>query len=240
MSQLPPEVDRNFVFISYRHSDTGGIAPRIFSHLEACIGEGHVFLDLERLRTGNEWEKEIRHHLDRSGALVVLIGPTWLATLQERAAIAARRQFVRLVLDLRAWAIVLGVGILNYLFGLDPYWAAALSFAAVVSWLAVAYFLPSRLSRAIGSEAYDPEDQVRREIVRALEKHIPIHPVLVSGQATLPRRDELPKDLRPLLAYQALPIPDTFFKEGMEMLCNDLKRTLAQYAEPRPQANGDG
>jgi TIR domain len=234
VSQLPPEVDRNFVFISYRHSDTWGIAQRIFSHLEECLGVGRVFLDLEGLRPGAEWEKEIRQHLDRSGAVVVLIGPTWLAALKERAAIAARGRFVGVALDLRAWAIVLGVGILNFAFGLNPYWAAALALAALVSWLAVAYFLPSRLSHAIGSEAHDPDDQVRREIVRALEKHIPIHPVLVNGETMLPRREQLSEDLRPLLAYQALPIPDTYFKHGMAMLCEDLKRTLAQGGELAP------
>lgn len=54
---------------------------------------------------------------------------------------------------------------------------------------------------------HDPHDWVAREIASALERGIPIYPVLVE-QARMPRTDELPPALQPLVRHNALSISD--------------------------------
>ena len=219
--------DRNLVFISYRRSDTGTTAREVFNYLVACLGTGRVFLDIKEIRTGAEWESEIKHHLDRSGAVVVLMGPNWLRSLHERAAMARRRLFLRTLFDPRAWAITLVLAVANVLLGLGIEFGVGLGLAALLTWLAAAYLVPGPFSRAIRSSSFDPEDQVRREIDRALELRLPLCPVLVNGLANVPLRTELPPDLRPLLDFNALAIPDRFFESGMATLCEDIKVALA-------------
>lgn len=54
---------------------------------------------------------------------------------------------------------------------------------------------------------HDPDDWVAREIGAALAKHIPIYPVLIEN-AQMPRADELPPLLRPLVRHNAMSISD--------------------------------
>ena len=51
----------------------------------------------------------------------------------------------------------------------------------------------------------DPDDWVRIEVETALERGIPVVPLLIDG-ATLPSRDQLPESLWPLLRRNALPV----------------------------------
>ncbi len=53
----------------------------------------------------------------------------------------------------------------------------------------------------------DPQDWVAREIAAALERGIPIYPVLIE-QAQMPRAEELPEPLRRLVRYNAISISD--------------------------------
>jgi hypothetical protein len=72
-----------------------------------------------------------------------------------------------------------------------------------------------------GRRLDNPADFVRLEIAAAIARGIPIIPVLVEG-AALPRAEELPEDLRPLLRYQAFEIRDTRFDAEAQ----DLIRTI--------------
>ncbi len=51
----------------------------------------------------------------------------------------------------------------------------------------------------------DPDDWVRIEVETALQRSIPVVPLLIDG-ATLPARDQLPESLWPLLRRNALPV----------------------------------
>jgi hypothetical protein len=55
------------------------------------------------------------------------------------------------------------------------------------------------------SRIYDPDDWVRIEVETALQRRIPVVPVLVEG-ATLPQRDQLPETLQALLRRQVAPV----------------------------------
>jgi hypothetical protein len=54
---------------------------------------------------------------------------------------------------------------------------------------------------------HDPSDWVAREIASAIERRIPIYPVLVES-AVMPRADELPASLKALTRFNAISISD--------------------------------
>lgn len=67
------------------------------------------------------------------------------------------------------------------------------------------------------------DDWVRREIEEGLRRGIPVIPVLVGG-ATLPRKDELPESLQPLLVRQAIELRDgRAWKGDLRLLGDDIE-----------------
>jgi hypothetical protein len=68
----------------------------------------------------------------------------------------------------------------------------------------------------------DPSDWVRLEIVRALARDITVIPVTVGG-AELPKKSDLPEELRPLLDYHAVAITTNGFRSDMAGLLNDIR-----------------
>lgn len=72
----------------------------------------------------------------------------------------------------------------------------------------------------------DPDDWVRIEVETALERGIPVVPLLIDG-ATLPTRDQLPESLWPLLRRNALPVDSgRDFHAQMTRLVRDLRVQL--------------
>jgi len=67
-------------------------------------------------------------------------------------------------------------------------------------------------------------DFVRLEIAKALERGVRVIPVLVGG-ATMPRQDDLPDELRPLCAREAMDLRDAHFRADAERLIDTLKKT---------------
>jgi hypothetical protein len=65
------------VFISYRRADTAGHAGRLVEQLKSQFGD-HVFLDVDSIRPGANFQDVIRETLDHCGVAVVLIGKRWL------------------------------------------------------------------------------------------------------------------------------------------------------------------
>ena len=68
----------------------------------------------------------------------------------------------------------------------------------------------------------DPDDMVRLEIATALDRGIPVIPVLVQG-AQMPRGNELPDRLKPLASRNALEVSDTRFRSDVERLIETLE-----------------
>lgn len=54
----------------------------------------------------------------------------------------------------------------------------------------------------------DPRDHLRREVATALERNIPVIPVLVDG-ARMPAEDQLPDELKPIVQWQAHELSDS-------------------------------
>jgi hypothetical protein len=71
------------VFISYRRSDSGGYAGRIFDRLRQDFGEDQVFRDIDTIPGGARFRDEIAKHLKMCNIVLVIIGPSWLDALDE-------------------------------------------------------------------------------------------------------------------------------------------------------------
>jgi hypothetical protein len=68
-------------------------------------------------------------------------------------------------------------------------------------------------------------DYVRLEVASALERKLPVFPVLVDG-ATMPEAKDLPDDLKPLAFQQALSIRHDSFSRDMWGLEQELRRSV--------------
>ncbi len=67
------------IFLSYRRDDSAGFAGRLADALETEFGVGSVFRDVDDIRPGEDFIQAIESHLQHVGAVLVMIGPHWLA-----------------------------------------------------------------------------------------------------------------------------------------------------------------
>jgi len=90
-----PVVD---VFLSYRRSDVGGYAGRLLDALVQRLGATHVFQDVSTIAPGQDFSAAIGRALDRSDAMLAVIGPGWLAPSagQARSRLFEPDDYVRL------------------------------------------------------------------------------------------------------------------------------------------------
>jgi TIR domain len=68
----------------------------------------------------------------------------------------------------------------------------------------------------------DPNDWVRVEITAALQRNIPVIPILLDG-ATIPKADQLPEDLKELALRNGMEIRHASFQDDMNRLIRGLK-----------------
>ena len=66
------------IFISYRRSDSAGYAGRLYDFLKSYFGAERIFFDVDTIRPGVNFEQNITSELDRSDAMLVMIGNQWL------------------------------------------------------------------------------------------------------------------------------------------------------------------
>jgi hypothetical protein len=72
------------VFLSYRREDSAGYAGRIAEHLSGDIGHEHVFMDVQDIVPGQDFAQAIENTISACQAVIVVIGPRWVADLKER------------------------------------------------------------------------------------------------------------------------------------------------------------
>ena len=84
-----------------------------------------------------------------------------------------------------------------------------------------------------GGRLRNPADFLRLEIAAALQRNIPVIPVLVGG-ASLPDAAELPEDLSALLRRQAIAIGDADWEGGTELLVRALEPYLGRARRGSP------
>ncbi len=85
----------------------------------------------------------------------------------------------------------------------------------------------------------DPQDFIRLEIGTALKRNVRVIPVLVQG-AVMPRVDELPADLGPLVRRQAVELRDVHWNADVDNLTAALERVLLPKPSNLPPARPAG
>ena len=76
------------------------------------------------------------------------------------------------------------------------------------------------------SRLFDPEDYLRLEIATALQRDIPVIPVLVEG-AVMPPASALPEPIAALAARQALEITEPRWQYDSDLLVKEIERFVA-------------
>lgn len=66
------------IFVSYRRSDAQHFAGRLADRLSHTRGISQVFLDVDSIAAGEDFEKRIRIAMDQCAVALVVIGPDWL------------------------------------------------------------------------------------------------------------------------------------------------------------------
>ncbi|HEX3681873.1 MAG TPA: response regulator [Bryobacteraceae bacterium] len=66
------------VFISYRRNDSGAYAGRVYDNLRGRFGSTHVFMDIDKLRPGDDFAESLPSVVASCDTLVALIGKRWL------------------------------------------------------------------------------------------------------------------------------------------------------------------
>lgn len=65
------------IFISYRRNDSLEVATHLKNKLSERFGDHEVFLDMESIRSGEDWDATIRSQVASCKVLIVLIGNNW-------------------------------------------------------------------------------------------------------------------------------------------------------------------
>src|SRR5215468_3863630 len=86
------------VFISYRHSDAKEYAKHIYSSVAKQFPNIALFLDVESIEPGSNFDLTIRRTMARCGVLIALIGPEWLKATDAagRSRLRDPKDYVRL------------------------------------------------------------------------------------------------------------------------------------------------
>jgi hypothetical protein len=89
------------VFINYRRQETGYAAIPLFDRLADRYGRGQIFKDIDSIRLGDDFVKEITTAVGSCDVLLALIGEQWLTITDEhgRARLDNPQDFVRLELE---------------------------------------------------------------------------------------------------------------------------------------------
>ena len=70
------------IFISYRRQDSKSDARSICQRLEKTFGRGRVFIDVDSIRPGEDFQSVLENDLDKCNIMIVVIGPRWLELLR--------------------------------------------------------------------------------------------------------------------------------------------------------------
>jgi hypothetical protein len=71
------------VFLSYRREDSIDASFRLYDALANRFGDEHVFIDIDSIDPGQDFEQAINEHIASCDALVVVIGQRWADLMQE-------------------------------------------------------------------------------------------------------------------------------------------------------------
>jgi hypothetical protein len=83
------------VFISYRREDTAPAAGRVYDRLCQLLSKPNVFFDVSTIAGGEIFDRKLMSEIERSDAVLVFIGKSWLASDGGRVRVAEPGDYVR-------------------------------------------------------------------------------------------------------------------------------------------------
>src|SRR5271163_260035 len=66
------------IFINYRRDDTPGVAGRLFDHLALKYSRSELFMDVDAMKPGVDFARELDSQVSQCHVLLAVIGPRWL------------------------------------------------------------------------------------------------------------------------------------------------------------------
>ncbi len=148
------------IFINYRRGASSGIAGRLHDGLVDAFGRRDVFLDVDTIPPGVDFERYLESQVKTCDVFLVIIGVDWLSANDD-----------------------------------------------------------------LGRRRLDQSDDfVAVEIAAALDRGIPVIPVLVDG-AIMPNADALPERLKPLARRQAVELRNSQFGRDATALIDRIRTT---------------
>jgi hypothetical protein len=72
------------IFINYRREDSGGYAQQIYKALRSHFGAKLVFMDIDTIRSGEDYRAIIREAIAQSDVFLAVIGRTWLRCTDDK------------------------------------------------------------------------------------------------------------------------------------------------------------
>jgi hypothetical protein len=89
------------IFLNYRRKDTEDTAGRLFDSLCAHFGDERVFMDIDDIPPGVDFDEVVHEAVGKCDVLLALIGPTWLTMVDEhgRRRLDDPADFVRIELQ---------------------------------------------------------------------------------------------------------------------------------------------
>ena len=86
-------------FLSYRRNDliVAGSIHRIYEFLSRSLGEGNVFMDVDRIPPGADFRTVLSDEVSRADVVLVVMGQQWAQLLEERG--EDLRDFVRIEIE---------------------------------------------------------------------------------------------------------------------------------------------
>jgi formylglycine-generating enzyme len=87
------------IFISYRRDDTAGIVGRIDDHLRARFGKDAVFIDVDSVPLGVDFQKHIASAVSQCDLVLAVIGTNWVGETGAERRIDDPEDFVRIEIE---------------------------------------------------------------------------------------------------------------------------------------------
>jgi TIR domain len=85
------------IFINYRRDDAPGVAGRLYDHLIRSFPRRDLFMDVDAIKPGLDFVKQLDNQVSHCDVLLALIGPKWLSEENERSKrLHSDRDYVRI------------------------------------------------------------------------------------------------------------------------------------------------
>ena len=72
------------IFINYRRDDAPGVAGRLYDHLAKSFSRRDLFIDVDAIKPGLDFVKQLDTQVSQCDVLLALIGPHWLKAEDEQ------------------------------------------------------------------------------------------------------------------------------------------------------------